>query len=369
MAQKLWVQAVSRGHGCNLVSPWISPTMLIPVGLGPQEDLNMWWTVFEPGQGWNEDQKFTSHHSGANPALASYNGRLVCVHRGGTDNDPWYTSFHPDSGWTEDTRIGGMSTDGPALAVFGGKLHCVYKSHTTNVLWHATLDGGGWSRHNPLPAHQSSRGPALAAFGGKLHLVHRGGGSDNSLFHATYDGSGWSTDRRLPAHETASNPALAEYDGKLHLLHRGGHDTHLWHSTYDGSNWTGSGKLGAHQSLEGPALAVFGGELYCIHRGHGNGDQHLWWTKFRTGGRWAADQQFPDHWSGAGPAAVVYKDKNGTHDQIMVVYRGWGKKAAGSDAAEVEARLAAEQAAATAPEAPLIHRQGRQGGTRRRGRR
>ncbi|MFF7082138.1 hypothetical protein [Streptomyces lavendulae] len=35
-----------------------------------------------------------------------------------------------------------------------------------------------------------------------------------------------------------------------------------------------------------------------------------------------------------------------------VVHRGWGKKAAGSDAAEVEARLAAEEAAATAPDTP-----------------
>ncbi|MET9694713.1 hypothetical protein ABZY81_41020 [Streptomyces sp. NPDC006514] len=120
MAQKLWVEAVSRGYGCKLVSPWISPTMLIPKGLGPQEDLNMWWTVYEPGQGWNEDQKFVAHQSGANPALAGFNGRLVCVHRGGTDNNLWYTAFDPDSGWTKDTKIGGMSTDGPALAVFGG---------------------------------------------------------------------------------------------------------------------------------------------------------------------------------------------------------------------------------------------------------
>lgn len=44
--------------------------MFIPVGLGPQEDLNLWWMVFEPAQGWNTDERFPGHHSGANPALA-----------------------------------------------------------------------------------------------------------------------------------------------------------------------------------------------------------------------------------------------------------------------------------------------------------
>ncbi|GAA2634066.1 hypothetical protein GCM10010425_38520 [Streptomyces spororaveus] len=48
LAQKVWVQSVSRGYGCKLVSPWFSPLMLIPVGLGPEEDLNLWWSVFKP---------------------------------------------------------------------------------------------------------------------------------------------------------------------------------------------------------------------------------------------------------------------------------------------------------------------------------
>ncbi|MGW7250388.1 hypothetical protein [Streptomyces decoyicus] len=65
-------------------------------------------------------------------------------------------------------------------------------------------------------------------------------------------------------------------------------------------------------------------------------------------GNWTADARFPGHLSGAGPAAVVYRDpENGTKDQLLVVHRGWGKRAAGSDSAEVEAFLAAEQAACT----------------------
>ncbi|MET9694712.1 hypothetical protein ABZY81_41015 [Streptomyces sp. NPDC006514] len=227
----------------------------------------------------------------------------------------------------------------------------MYKAYNSDDLWHATYDGTRWGSHSKLRAHQSARGPALAAFGGRLHLVHRGGGSDLNLYHATFDGSSWSDDIQLRAHQTASNPALAEYDGKLHLLHRGGGDTYLYHAIFNGSSWSDDVKLPRHQSLEGPTLAVLGGQLYCIHRGQGKDDQNLYWTKYPTNGGWSPDQKFPGHMSDAGPGAVVYKDKNGTHDQIMVVHRGRGNRAAGTDTAEVEARLAAEQAAAGTPDA------------------
>ncbi len=35
-----------------------SPTMLIPIGLGPTDDPHLWWTVFEPSKGWNEETRF-----------------------------------------------------------------------------------------------------------------------------------------------------------------------------------------------------------------------------------------------------------------------------------------------------------------------
>ncbi|MER0428538.1 transposase [Streptomyces microflavus] len=353
LAQKFWVQAVSRGYGCKLVSPWFSPLMLIPVGLGPKEDLNLWWTVFKPAQGWSTDERFPGHESGSNPALAEFSGKLICVHRGGGDNQLWFTTYDPDKGWTQDTKVGAHETaNGPALAVYGGKLHCVHRGSSDTSLWHTTYDGTRWTADVKLTAHESSTGPALAVFGGKLHLVHKGG-RDNRLWHATYNGSSWTGDSPLPGHETVSNPALAVYDNKLHLLHRGGNDTQLWHATYNGSSWSDDRKLGSHESLEGPALAVYGGELYAIHRGYGSGDQSLWWTKYRTGGTWTPDEEFPGHESGAGPAAIVYRDKNGTEDQLLVVHRGWSNnRAAGADTAEDEARIAAEQATATTPGTP-----------------
>ncbi|MFE7842547.1 hypothetical protein ACFU53_42745 [Streptomyces sp. NPDC057474] len=353
MAQKVWVQAVSRGYGCKLVSPWVSPTMLIPIGINPAEDPNLWWTVFGRNADtghfqWNEDTMFPGHASAANPAAAVFKGRLILVHRGygNSDQQLWWTEFDPDKGWSDDKRFDAHSSAaGPALAVYDGKLHCVHRGHGSDTkLWHTTFDGNGWTQDRPLGAHSSSVGPALAVYDEKLHCVHKGASSDSTLWHTTFTSAGgWTRDTPLPRHSTASNPALAVYDGKLHLVHRGsGNDTSLYHASFV-TNWTEDRRFDAHHSLEGPGLAVFDGKLYCVHRGHGNGDQKLWWTTWMSGSHWTADQQFPGHTSGAGPAVVVYRDKNGTQDQLMVIHRGYGNRAAGTDSAEVQARIAAEE--------------------------
>ncbi|MEU3048824.1 hypothetical protein ABZ705_20335 [Streptomyces sp. NPDC006984] len=359
MAQDVWVKAVSRGNGCKLVSPWFAPTMLIPVRLGPAEDTSLYWTVYEPGQGWNEDQKFTAHHSGSSPALAEYNGNLYCVHRGYSSQDEnlYWTVFNPDTGWSEDRRFPGPATSaGPALAVFNGKLHCIHKGSSNDQrLFHTTFDGTSWSQDTPL-ASMSTRGPALAVFGGKLHLVHRSGDTSGNrqdvLWHAIFDGARWTNGGEVGAH-SASDPALAVYGGKLHLVHRGGgNDVGLYHATYDGTRWSapGNGRLNS-SSLEGPGLAVFDNKLYCIHRGHGSGDQDLYCLSY-NGTSWVNGHRLPNHRSGTGPAAIAYRDKNGSQNQLMVLHRGAGTRAAGADTAETEARYAAEQAAANTPDTP-----------------
>ncbi|MCF3131708.1 hypothetical protein [Streptomyces olivochromogenes] len=344
-----WISEVDRGHGVKLVSPWIAPGMLIPIGKGPGEDPRLWWTVFEPRSGWNEDQKFRAHVSASNPALAELDGRLYCVHRGAGDERLWWMTYDPDKGWSEDRQFPAhASSDGPAVAKFGGKLHVVHRGGNGDTsLWHTfSSDGTAWSRDERLPGHHSSRGPALAEFGGELHLVHRGAGSDQRLYHATYNGSSWSPDTQLPGHMSAANPAMAEFGGKLHLVHRGSdNDARLWHATYDGSSWSTDTALPAHHSLEGPALTVFDSKLYCVHRGYGGGDQNLYWATC-SGTSWSSDQLFPGHNSAAGPAAVAFRDPRGTKNQLLVVHRGYGLQAAGTDTAAMEELTASEQAAA-----------------------
>ncbi|MGX1849468.1 hypothetical protein OIU91_07515 [Streptomyces sp. NBC_01456] len=60
---------------------------------------------------------------------------------------------------------------------------------------------------------------------------------------------------------------------------------------------------------------------------------------------WNEDAMFPGHTSGAGPAVIAYRDKKRTQDQLMVVHRGYGKRAAGTDSDETHARIAAEEGA------------------------
>ncbi|MGW1521412.1 hypothetical protein [Streptomyces sp. NPDC002287] len=128
----------------------------------------------------------------------------------------WVYGSEPDGkGWSDDHRFPGHATAaGPALAVFDGKLHCVHRgSGSDGRLWHTTFDGTRWSTDTLLPGHASSAGPALAVYQNRLHLVHRGSGSDTSPWHATYDGNRWSTDTRLPAHYSLE-AGLAVFDSK-----------------------------------------------------------------------------------------------------------------------------------------------------------
>ncbi|WP_406300788.1 hypothetical protein OG948_55850 (plasmid) [Embleya sp. NBC_00888] len=104
-------------------------------------------------------------------------------------------------------------------------------------------------------------------------------------------------------------------------------------------------------SLDGPGMAVFENKLYCIHRSHGGGDDNLFWTRF-DGGTWTPDAVFPSHRSGAGPAAVAYRDRNGTKDQLLVIHRGYGNRAAGTAGIDAEARIAADEITAATPDIP-----------------
>ncbi|QNE77789.1 hypothetical protein F0344_27200 [Streptomyces finlayi] len=341
-----------KDYGCKLVSPWPMPAMLLPISLAPREDTSLWWTVYgrdDTGRmAWNADEKFSAHHSGSNPALAEYNGKLYLVHRGfaSPHDDLWWAVYDPEHGWGEDHRFPDhMTAAGPALAAFNGKLHCVHRGVGDDKrLFHTMFNGTSWSTDAPID-HMSTTGPALAVFNGRLHLVYKSG-NNNQLWHATYDGAGWSKGTALPAHETSANPALTVYGGKLHLVHKSGNNTELWHAIYDGASWSKDTRLPAHESLEGPALAVLDNKLYCLHRGYGGSDDQLWFSSY-NGSSWSTDQRLGDHRSGAGPAVVAYRDKNGTENQLLVVHRGYGARAAGTDTAEMEARIAQEEATPT----------------------
>jgi hypothetical protein len=205
---------------------------------------------------------------------------------------------------------------------------------------------------NQFSNYQAKCSSPWIAPGWLIPTSRQGPNQDTSLWWTVFEPSEnrWNDDEKFSAHHSGSNPALAVFGGKLHCVHRGsGSDTALWHTTFNGSSWSTDTEIREHYSLEGPALAVFDSKLYCIHRGHGNGDQHLWWSHF-NGSSWSRDTRFPGHTNGAGPTAIAYRDANAETNQPLVVHRGYGyNRAASTDAAEDEARIAAEELAPTEP--------------------
>ncbi|HEX4813807.1 MAG TPA: hypothetical protein VFV66_13755, partial [Nonomuraea sp.] len=174
-----WITSVARPYGARLVSPWTAPATLVPAPVAGDQvgDTRLWWAVFEPGEGWSEDQRFVDHFTASGPAIAEYRDRLYVAHRGDDgDSALWWTVYDAEQGWSEDQRF---------------------------------------------PEHFSASAPALAAYDGQLYCVHRGSGDDAALWWTRWDGSTWTPDAKLPKHFTASAPALAAYDGQLYCVHRG----------------------------------------------------------------------------------------------------------------------------------------------------
>ncbi|WP_188189375.1 hypothetical protein [Nonomuraea sp. SYSU D8015] len=318
-----WIASVARPYGARLVSPWTAPATLVPVrGVGePDTDARLWWAVYEPGEGWSEDQRFLDHFTASGPAVAEYRDRLYLAHRGGDgDSALWWAVYDGEQGWSEDQRFPKhFSASAPALAAYDGQLYCVHRGGNDDSLWWTRWDGSKWSPDAKLPKHFSAGAPALAAYDGKLYCVHRGS-ADDSLWWTVWDGAKWGPDRRFPAHSSRSNPALAVFRGHLYCVHRGsGDDTSLWWTRWDGNAWSPDQRLPGHFAAEGPALTVYKDRLHCVHRGAS--DQSLWWASF-DGSSWGPDERLPAHHSAEAPAVIAYRDKNATRDQLLVVHRG-----------------------------------------------
>ncbi|XKH36501.1 hypothetical protein ACIU1J_19115 [Azospirillum doebereinerae] len=271
LIEKEWIKLVDQGNGVKLVSPWVSPTMLIPLPDSQPthvDDNSLYWTVYDPAKGWSEDVRFPANHAEVGPALASFGGRLMCVHRGAADDSFLLRTTHdPDQGWSRDQRFPAHVTSSePAMAVFRDRLYCVHKGDGgDSSLWWTTFDGTAWSQDQCFPAHLSATGPAVTVFGDRLVCLHRGAQSDDSVFSTAFDGTSWSPDRRLPLH-TTSKVAVAAFQGRLHCVHRNSDGDLWWATTADGTNWETAGRLYTYTS-SGPALAVYNDRLHCVYVG------------------------------------------------------------------------------------------------------
>ncbi|HYH99317.1 hypothetical protein [Hyalangium sp.] len=96
-------------HGCCRWAPRYCLYRSEPPA-GSQSNLS--WFTFTGNAGTQPTLLSQGNQSEETPALASYNGALCCVHRGGHDQSLWWTNFN-GSNWEADTR---RTADMSALA-------------------------------------------------------------------------------------------------------------------------------------------------------------------------------------------------------------------------------------------------------------
>lgn len=209
----------------------------------------LWFTVFD-GSKWSKDRPLNTKQgvgTSAPAGLAAFNHQLYCIHTGGQNDSGdaaylWYTvsngnisdsntRFKDQQLKTEDGGVVG-TYGSPALAVFNGKLWCIHRGgdnihRDSEYLWHTIFDGKTWSKDKPLndkegvgttsPAEDGGADKfapaALAVFDGKLWCIHQGGGRGDDkdyLWYTVFDGNRWSTDQKVSYPISASESAFVK---------------------------------------------------------------------------------------------------------------------------------------------------------------
>jgi hypothetical protein len=86
----------------------------------------LYWTVLN-GTTWGEYQQLPSGKTSAAPALAVHGADLYCAVRGAGETEGLFWTIPSGSTWKTFTRIDASSTAAPALASYNGKLYCVHR--------------------------------------------------------------------------------------------------------------------------------------------------------------------------------------------------------------------------------------------------
>lgn len=244
------------------------------------------------------------------PAMVAYRDRLFLVYQG-TDADAGKLAYTATNGtsWDAPRTITGISVTGaPALAVYQGKVHCFHKG--TNE----TLDLNTITLFDTLCERMGVTDPwvqmvmecmmgvaeAVTPVGdvklaaqtvtllaeGIRKLTSR---QSDWLWHVTWDGSRWSEDVLCPSAEDAygvnsESAAAVEYANCLFNLRQGRDGSKLWCGLYNGDSWIKDQEVrtsgGLAMTTAAPALVVFNDTLYCFHQGRDESGW-MWMTTLR----------------------------------------------------------------------------------------
>lgn len=230
------------------------------------DNLGLWYSTCDLAtQTWSASQQFNGNQSEAGPAIALYDGKIFCVHKGGSgDENLYWCTYDPAVGsWSGDTQFsqGNQCGSTPALAVHNGQLICAHTgSWDDDSLWWTTFDGSNWAADTPFGAgNRCLGGGYLVDYEGTLFFIHRGGGGDGHLWWSTFDGSDFGEDQQFPQGNKGDGPPCAvAFDGVLYCVHRGyDEDNAMYSCTYQFGTWSGDSQLGnGATTIPGPALTV-----------------------------------------------------------------------------------------------------------------
>ncbi|RCS21391.1 hypothetical protein DUT91_24455 [Phyllobacterium salinisoli] len=298
---------------------------------------------------WSTPSPVPKTKSHARPALAHFQGRVWCVHRGGgSDLGLYSNSFKyaapgvAGGGWSGDTPIPNQkSADGPALAILNDQLWCVYRGgapgHNNPQLYYTYYDGNNWSDAQDIPKQMSDSGPALAVFNDQLWCVYRGGSPDVSnqnpqLYYTVWDGQNWSDASEIPKQMSNKGPALAVFKDQLWCVYHGGAPDHdnpqLYYTIYDGQNWSNGQPITNALSDGEPALVYDSrvDELVCMWTGVGSDMKMYYSNRQEKSSSWPTARIVEGCYSLHGPGLTEFKFKykNDSYDLIMCVFRQYG---------------------------------------------
>lgn len=354
-------------HGCKLVSPWPIPFALTVMKEKNKSDEHLYFSVFNPDDNtWSEEADFSGDgeddendvQSASGPALAEFDGKLFCVHRGkGGDTNLYWETYTTDTGWSHPQGIGHQTNVSPALVVFNNKLCCFYRKDNGNgqiCFCSFNSSSNSWSTEicnldSPL---NTDHAPAVVAVGEKLYVGHRGAGDKLMYISASYDLSTWTHWKQMNGNQTSDSFNLVSYtDLRLHTFFKDRDDNHLWYSSgtsEESSSWAKGARLtNTIGSWQGPALCFFetpgvpGGHVYMIHRSKDTAGKLYWsrYSNFDNNALNATPLHFSDnadeqHCTADNPALAVYHDPQGADPdegyvdpanagpRLICVYRG-----------------------------------------------
>ena len=130
---------------------------------------------------WTGRKVIPDRKTGAGPALAVVDGKLLMVYKGEKSANLYQTDFDGRA-WGGETRIPRINTrDTPALLVQGDTLHCIYVGEKNDQLYHSRYRGGRWLPEEEIRGRKTRVGPAIALLGETIHMVRRGASSRITL--------------------------------------------------------------------------------------------------------------------------------------------------------------------------------------------